>query len=372
MDVNEVAWANRLHVMGLQVQRHIVKTMQNGAHVGLREVVAEEAGDRIYAIDRAVEPILEAQIQTWPDECFPLLLIAEGLGQDGRQRFGPVDRPIRFHVIVDPIDGTRMLMYDKRSAWFLAAVIEEPSATSQLAPNRSVGIADSLASAIVELPTSKQHLADSFVATRTQPFQPLEVHNDDSTQTHIECRRANCLVDVTEASDCETAETANYQAIEICPSQARDLKDGFVSVMACFPGVKQLAASLVDAIAERTGALTAIPEFFDDQYISTGGQMVELMTGKDRCVIDLRPLFNQILGRTGSDRFLESHPYDIAGSLAAQQAGVEITDGFGRELTAPLDVTTGVHWCGYANPTLREIVEPVVQDWLRSHGVQML
>ena len=100
--------------------------------------------------------------------------------------------------------------------------------------------------------------------------------------------------------------------------------------------------------------------------------MVELILGHDRFCCDLRPLFYEILGRqTGQAvRGLECHPYDVAGALVAQQAGVIVTDGWGRPLDCPLDVHTGVHWCGYANATIRDLVQPVVRNWLTEKGLE--
>ena len=46
-----------------------------------------------------------------------------------------------------------------------------------------------------------------------------------------------------------------------------------------------------------------------------------------------------------------------------------MTDGFVQPLDAPLDVHTGVGWCGYSNSTIRQLVEPIVQEWLAKHGV---
>ena len=68
-------------------------------------------------------------------------------------------------------------------------------------------------------------------------------------------------------------------------------------------------------------------------------------------------------------RGLECHPYDCAGMLVAQKAGVILTDGFGRPLDAPMDVHSGVHWCGYANETLRKKIEPVILDWFKQRKV---
>jgi hypothetical protein len=303
----------------------------------LAETVAEEGGDRIYAIDRHVEPLLESEISKWPAECFPLLLIAEGLGEDGRKIFGDPDQPLRYRVIVDPIDGTRMLMYDKRSAWFLAAVAEDRGEETSLA--------DTFASVLVELPTTRQNLADVFLATRDQPTQGIrvEVGNDPASL------EAGIVFPVR-------------------PCRVENLQDGFVTVSSFFPGTRRLAAELAEQIAEKASIVAAVPNLFDDQYISTGGQMVQLMTGRDRCVLDLRPEFNRMLGRTGEDRFIESHPYDLAGLLALKQAGVVVTDPLGQSLDAPLDVSTGVGWCGYANEKIRSLVEPVVQQFLRVSG----
>ena len=36
----------------------------------------------------------------------------------------------------------------------------------------------------------------------------------------------------------------------------------------------------------------------------------------------------------------------------------------------PMDVHTGVHWCGYANQTLRERIAPVIARFFQEHGVE--
>lgn len=335
-------WKERLLKLGLAVQTHVTRMVRESARSSdhaLAEAVGEDAGDRIYAIDRDVEVTLDVEIATWPDDCFPLLLTAEGLGRDGRHLFGDPEKPIRWRMLLDPIDGTRMLMYDKRSAWFLAAV----------APDRgeNTSLSDAIASVMVELPTSKQGFADAFVAV-----------TGGSTEG---CRFA--------VNEREVPRVEAGVPIPVAPTRRADLSNGFVSVVACFPGTRRLAADLSERIADSVGANTPTPEIFDDQYISTGGQMTQLMTGRDRCVIDLRPLFNRILGRTEDERFIETHPYDVAGLLATQRSGVVVTDGFGFMLNAPFDVTTGVHWCGYANPAIRLLIEPVVRDWLADHGI---
>ncbi len=339
-------WSDRLLRLGMVVQAEIVRLQrEHGGFDRLAEPTREAAGDRIYAIDDFVEGAITREIRRWPAECFPLDLVAEGFGDDGHMRFGEAGVTSRFRLIMDPIDGTRMLMYDKRSAWFLAAVTDGRTQTGCLR--------ESLASVSVELPTSKQYLADAFVAVRGQQTRGLRV-------------------DLTAARDGEGTfsliESACSAASEfaVTPSSKTTLRDGFVSVVSYFPGIKQLAAELTEKIAAADPQLAEAPNMFDDQYISTGGQLVQLMTGRDRCCIDLRPLMAQMNGVRGP--VMSAHPYDLAGLLAAQQAGVIVTNGYGEPLDAPLDVTTPVHWCGYANAAIRSIVEPIVQGWLKEKG----
>ncbi len=333
------AWGSRLLDLGYGVQRHVHQLLRSGT-ANLAEPVAQQGGDTIYQLDRQVEPVLEQVIARWPEECTPLLLVAEGLGADGRKRFGPAGKALRYRLIVDPADGTRSLMYDKRSAWFLAAVAEDRGDATR--------ISDTFAAVMVELPIRKQTWADAFVALSGRPT----------------IGRGSLIGG-------EMAREFRPQ-----PSRATTLRDGFASVVSYFPGTKVLAAELMERIAAATlkgfrPSCAGRAEIFDDQYISTGGQMVELMVGHDRFCVDLRPLFHQIMEQQGGKviRGLECHPYDIAGAMAARQAGVILTDGFGRPLDAPLDVHTGIHWCGYANRAIQELVEPVIQAWLAEQGL---
>jgi hypothetical protein len=89
----------------------------------LAAVARETSADTIYKLDEMVEGPLIEGFRAWGDECGPLALIAEGI-DNGWKVFpqgAPVD-DIRFLAIIDPIDGTRPLMMDKRSGWFLSAI----------------------------------------------------------------------------------------------------------------------------------------------------------------------------------------------------------------------------------------------------------
>ena len=328
-------WVQLLETMGCAVRDAVVDSRNKGED--LATPVAQQAGDTIFAVDRHVETVLHEQIQAWPDECKPLMLVAEGLGTDGCKRFGDARQPVRYRVIVDPIDGTRNIMYDKRSAWFLAAVAENR--------NETVCLSDTFVSVMVEIPTSKQNLADVFSAVKGQ---------------------------IARGKRMRLADGYSRSAL-IAPSTAQTLLNGFAQVSNFFPGTKVLASTLMEKIVVSTLGQTqpGHATVFDDQYITTGGQMVELITGRDRFCCDLRPLFYQILEKESgrSIRGLEAHPYDVAGMLVAQQSGVVLTDGLGKPLDAPFDVLSPVHWCGYANDGLRKAIEPVIQNFFAKHNI---
>ncbi len=100
---------------------------------------------------------------------------------------------------------------------------------------------------------------------------------------------------------------------------------------------------------------------FEDQYLSSAGQLYELMAGHDRFVADLRPLIKQPI--------LSCHPYDLCTALIAEELGVAVAKPDGSPLDAPLDVTTDVSWVGYANQMIRAAVEAPLQDILRNRGL---
>ena len=128
------------------------------------------------------------------------------------------------------------------------------------------------------------------------------------------------------------------------------------------------AATLTQRIVKQTLGAGDLgrASLFNDQYLSTGGQMVELLSGRDRFCCDLRPLFHRALERDGliMPERLCCHPYDLGGAAVARAAGVIVTDAWGGPLDFPLDVTSEIAWCGYANDSIFNAVAPVVAQFL--------
>lgn len=297
----------------------------------LSQATESADGDTQFRIDVQVEQLLLQFCRHWAQEV-PFVLVAEGLAEDGWVVLpeGTHESDAQFILILDPIDGTRMIMYDKRSAWCLTGV----------APNRGrhTTLADIQIAVQTELPTTRQHLADTLWAVRGQGAFG---------------ERQNLL-------------NGSATPFRPQPSSATDLRYGFANIANFFPDGKAWLAALEERLYHELGSMDmqGNPLVFADQYLSTGGQIYELSVGHDRFIADLRPAAFRQMGYTAFP--LCAHPYDICTALIACEAGAIITDEYGHPLQTPLDIREPVAWVGYANPALRDLIEPVLLKLL--HG----
>jgi hypothetical protein len=106
------------------------------------------------------------------------------------------------------------------------------------------------------------------------------------------------------------------------------------------------------------------PLIFEDQHITTGGQIYELMIGHDRMLGDLRPLAYRKIGYASA---LVCHPYDICTAMLLQEAGGVVEAPSGAPLRAPLDMTSPVAWMGYANPALADLIRPLLKRLMEEY-----
>lgn len=159
-------------------------------------------------------------------------------------------------------------------------------------------------------------------------------------------------------------------AFDVQPYQGESIRGGFAQLVRFFPGGRKETAALEDALWERLFPDAAEGEIlgFEDQYISTGGQWVELLTGRDRFCADLRPVLFDAKIYVGRRRGFTCHPYDMAGLLILEESGVILTDPKGEALDAPFDTLSECAWLGYANQKIREEVEPVLRELLEEQG----
>ena len=322
----------RLH---RRIREQVIAAFRDPRAGELAGVAGDEGGDTIYGIDRVSERVLVEELGRDADALGGIVLVAEGLPggvtvlPHGRERASA-----RYAVIVDPIDGTRGLMYQKRSAWVLTGV-----APNSAAPR----LADIVLAVQTELPTAKQYLADELWAARGRGF---------------EARRVDLLRG-------ESAE------LTLRPSGADGIEHGFAMLSRFFPGARDAIAAVDEEVVR---AVLGPPPAgralcFEDQYLSSAGQFYELIAGHDRFNADLRPLFTRVLAERGEAPPLACHPYDVCTALIAEEAGVELSGPRGEPLDAPLDVDTPVAWCGYANARIRARVEPALRAALERRGL---
>ncbi|MBC7932493.1 MAG: inositol monophosphatase [Rubrivivax sp.] len=334
-DVKELLGSiRRIHE---RVRDAVVAECEKAAVEQLAEVSDDESeGDTIYAVDRVSEELLVELFEHEVASRAPLVLVAEGIegGQLVLPR-GSAEREAVWRVVVDPIDGTRGLMYQKRSAWVLTGVARNRGAETNL---QEIELAVQ-----TEIPLVKQHLCDTLWAVR-------------GGGAHAE--RFNRLTD-------------ERQALALRPSRATTIRHGFAMIVRFFPGARDELAAIDEEIVR--GALGPVEpgkaHCFEDQYLSSGGQLYELMMGHDRFVADLRPLIEMVLNRRGLALGICCHPYDMCTELIAREAGVIVTDERGGPLSAPLQVGPDISWAGYANDAIRREIEPLLRDALKRRGL---
>lgn len=318
------------------IRQRVVETCETSSLNQLSEIVADDEGDTIFAVDRVSEAILIEFFEREIAPLAPIVLIAEGLENGGIVLpRGTAEAEAVWRIIVDPIDGTRGIMYQKRSAWILTGVAPNRGAETTL---RDIEFAIQ-----TEIPLIKQHLSDTIWTFRG---------------AGATAERFNRL-------------TGEKVSLNLQPSKSPTIAQGYATISRFFPGVRDVLAEIDEEIVRGALGLPTLgkAQCFEDQYISTGGQLYELMAGHDRFVADLRPLMQPVMKKRGLDLSICCHPYDLCTELIARELGVVVTDADGNAPDYPLSLETDVAWVGYANERIRAQIEPLLQNALRKRGL---
>jgi fructose-1,6-bisphosphatase/inositol monophosphatase family enzyme len=294
----------------------------------LTRVAHKGEGDVSFAIDVPAESMIETILSDAPE---PIVAIAEGLGTVVFPR-GAAVGDARVRLIIDPLDGTRELMYQKRSAWVLTGA----------APNRGeeTTLRDIVFGAMTEVPPTSQGRGVRAWSTRG----------------HGAFER---LWDVDKL-------VPLGGAYRLATSRTPTIRGGFATFAHFFPGTHRPLGALADEVLESVlgPVVSGAAESFDDCYISTGGQLHLLASGRYRLVVDPRALLPD-QGLRGGGRPLCAHPYDLGGAtLVAEEAGAIIQDLAGDPLGYPLDTSTDCGYIAFANPAIRDEVWPSLRAGL--------
>jgi len=273
----------------------------------VEQTVADENvshGDVSYAIDIEAESIILNQINKICDY-YTVRLIMEGMGE---KIISPGKSEI-ITIIIDPIDGTREIMYDKRSAWILTGI---SFAKDPVINDIEIAIQ-------TEIPISKQnHFSHLFACRGNGAFE--EIYDKDTFQLV----KSKTL---------------------LSSSKSDGFKDGYICFPNPFPGIKETIAKRYEKFYANIFPNKSINDakVFADEYISTGGHIYLLATGRYRLVADIRD-FVQI-----EKNSLCCHPYDLCTVLIAIEAGCKIVNLDNESINYPLDVVTNCNWIGFAN-----------------------
>lgn len=319
----------------------VVRALKDGRAV--HHAAGRSAGDVQYRIDRLSEEGIAGVAARCLAPLGPFRLMTEGLPPEGvvvGAGQGRKPRAPQWRVLVDPIDGTRGLMYGKRPAYVLAGIAPESAAPH---------FRDLVAAAMYEIaPLPGGEIATVAAAARGKGARVW---------------RERALITGRAASSSIGAKARRVAGKDLlCPSAARTLAHGFATFNRFLDGAQDAIGRLAEDFFDRALKPEERGHVFEDQFICNAGQMLGLLTGRDRMVADLRPLFRDRRGR----RLAAAHPYDVLATLILQEAGCPVTDATGVPLDPPLDVVSDVAWVGYASRALRKRYEPALLAAIRA------
>lgn len=301
--------------------------------------VRQGAGDVTYAVDARVE----AAIEHWSEEqarteCLSVLTEDSGwrhLGPDGA---GGVRALPGFdhggpRIALDPIDGTRNLMCDLRSAWTVVSFAPPGSGAPRLR-DVSFGL-------VSEIPDTRgaRYRCLAALAGRACEFEERELESAALVRSRT-----------LEAGSDARVDHGYFPIFRYAPDQR--------------PALALIEAEFTERLRVHEGA--NLRHVFDDQYISNAGQLFLLAIGTYRMIADVRGWLAERLGTAT----VTSHPYDVAGAIVcARAAGCVVEGPLGTELDFELDVVTPVNFVGFANQASARRIRPHLEASMRSSRV---
>ena len=329
-------WEDRLLDLARRIRTEVRGAVVRAAGAGgletLSRAVGRGEGDETFALDAISERVVGEWLVEVAAEG-PLSLLTEETGWrhlgpgpdgavvelDGFDHGGP-------RIGCDPVDGTRNLMHDLRSAWAVLG-LAGPGAGQPRLSEVQLGV-------VAELPDSRASRARIFSARAGSGCGLIE---DDLDSSEPESSVRKIRVD------------------------ADDRVDGGYFSFFCFhpegrPAIARLALDFFRRLERGHGADLA--RCLDDQYISSAGQLVPIASGTYRVAVDARA---ELGARSGSS-MQAVKPYDICGAvLCAREAGAVVLDLQGQPLDGPLDARTSLGFVAFANEASRARLWPELE-----------
>lgn len=305
----------------------------------LARPVALGVGDVTYGLDERTE----SEVDRWFGEQAqggPLSVLTEdtGWGHRGPDGQGGWRELEGFdhggpRIAIDPVDGTRNLMFGLRPAWTVIG-----AAPPGPGPPR---LGDVTYGCVAELPLAHQDRVRVYRA-----------HRDGiASRTLLDLRGLEAPREVPLGPSADTRADHGYFPFFRYRADQR-------------PKLAEIEAAFFRRIAEEEGA--EVDHCYDDQYIASAAHMVLLAEGTYRMVCDLRGHLAAVEGRPT----LTAKPYDVAGALPiAVACGCRFESAGGGPLDLPLDATTPVSWVGYTNAGTQLRLSPHLGAAMAEAGV---
>jgi hypothetical protein len=291
--------------------------------------IGQGSGDVTFNPDESTE----AHLSVWFAEQAaraPLSLLTEDSGwrhggpgpEPGTWRELPNSDHGGARIVIDPIDGTRHLLFELRSAW---TVIGVAGPGSELPSQAQIEYG-----LVTEIPTRLAGWARELEAIRGQGCELIEVPlwGQDAAEP-----------------------------IRLTPVDDARVDHGYFPFFAYHPDVRAASHSIAQRFLARLRSHEGaqIEHCYDDQYIASGGQLALLALGHYTMIADLRPRLKDPEGR-GTQC---AKPYDLSGAvLCAQEAGCWVCDLEGAPLDMLLDTHTPVGFVAFAGPKTRDRLLP--------------
>lgn len=306
----------------------IAEGLARGSLDELGRPVRVGLGDLTYGLDEHTEVALDLWFEDQARRG-PLSLMTEDQGwrHRGPDGAGGTRELAGFdhggpRIAVDPVDGTRNLMADLRSAWVVVSFA--PPGKGQ--PRMS----DLTAGIVSEIPDSR--------AARYREL--IGLTGGACLAREIELAGGRVVVERVLAAGATAHKDHGYFTFFRYLADQRPL-------------IARVEAEFFARLAEREGA--DVRTCYDDQYISSGGQLALVALGVYRLAADIRQL---VAAKRGIPT-MTTKPYDLAGAVVcARAAGAVVTTPRGDALDFPIDCATPVDFAAFANHATAERLAP--------------
>ena len=330
--LRELAQAIRTPVRSTLAQALAVERGDEARLDEVTEVVGTGAGDITFAIDAVAEEAVDGWFERVASAS-PLSLLTEDTGwrHRGPSASGGSEKLPGFdhggpRIALDPIDGTRNIMHDLRSAWVVIS-FAGPGPGEPRFQDLSYG-------AISEIPDSRGR----------------EARELDAVTGTGACLRRIALSEAGEERELAEGPLRSDQEVR--------LDRGYFPFFGFHPSCRTDVAALGFDVLKRLAAEHPgldLSTTFDDQYISSGGQLALLALGGYRAIIDAR----QALGIKTGNPTQTAKPYDMAGAaFVAIEAGCAVVAPDGKALDFALDVITPTDFAGFHNQGTADAMLP--------------